>query len=123
MKYLILGLCLIFSSSVFARQYFQCSVLEPNMTDVMVVNLISEKKGTLFLSSGMENDNERLLFDIELSRVEKNYNVYKAANDSIEGELFVPKHSIGKPLSRVDLEVIFSRYNFTFSCFSKIYND
>jgi hypothetical protein len=71
----------------------------------------------------MENDNERLLFDIELSKKEKNFNVYKAVNNNIEGELFIPSHAVNKPLSRVDLEVIFSRYNFTFSCFSKIYND
>jgi len=69
MKTFILALALSLSTSAFARQYIQCSVLN-NSTDVAVVNLQTINDGTLFLSSGMQNsEDERILVKIEFDKI------------------------------------------------------
>jgi hypothetical protein len=85
MKFLILALALTFSSTSFARQYIQCSELDINSTEVMVVNLPTEKGGTLFLSSGMQNpEDERLLVDIQLEKIE-NFQLSNISNNGVGG--------------------------------------
>jgi len=123
MKNLIVLLALTLSTSAFARQYIQCSVLGDS-TDVAVVNLQTEKGGTLFLSSGMQNpEDERILVNIELDMIEGNNHVYKVVNENGEGQVKVPSEVIGKSSNNLVIDLIFSGLNFQYSCFSRIYND
>lgn len=123
MKNLIVLLALTLSTSAFARQYIQCSVLGDS-TDVAVVNLQTEKGGTLFLSSGMQNpEDERILVNIELDMIEGKNHVYKVVNENGEGQVSVPSDVIGKSSNNLVIDLSFSGINFQYSCFSRIYND
>lgn len=124
MKTTLVALLLTFSSTVFARQYIQCSTMDSNSTDVMVVNLQTEQGGTLFISSGMQNDeSERLLVNIEFDKIEKKHHVYKVVGEAGEGFVKVPSEAIGKSSNFVMVDLSFNSYYFTFSCFARIYND
>lgn len=123
MKTLILALALSLSTSAFARQYIQCSVMGDS-TDVAVVNLTTEKGGTLFLSSGMQNpEDERILVNIEFEAVEGKNHVYKVVNENGAGHVAVPSSAIGKSSNDVVIDLVFAGYNIQYSCFSRIYND
>lgn len=123
MKSLILALALTLSSTAFARQYIQCSVMGDS-TDVAVVNLQTEKGGTLFISSGMQNsEDERLLVKIEFDRIEGAHHVYKVVNENRDGYVAVPSNVIGKSSDSLIVDLSFAGYSFEFSCFSRIYND
>lgn len=124
MKSFLLALALVLSNAAFARQYFQCSVTDINSTDVMVVNLQTEKGGTLFLSSGMQNpEDERILVNIEFEKVEGKKHIYKVVNENGEGFVSIPSEVIGKPSNFVMIELSFATFNFEYSCFTRIYND
>ena len=123
MKTLILALALSLSTSAFARQYIQCSVMGDS-TDVAVVNLTTEADGTLFLSSGMQNpEDERILVKIELDSIEGANHVYKVVNENGEGHVTVPSNVIGKSSNFLMIDLIFAGSNYQYSCFSRIYND
>lgn len=122
MKYVIVAIALAFSVPAFARQYFQCSTLEAGYSDVMVVNLTTPEKGTLFISSGMENpESERTLVKIKLDKIENGQHYYKVIEG--KGHVSVPSSVIGKSVNSVNLDLAFNGYRFTFSCFARIYND
>ena len=118
---LVLGLML--SSSAFARQYIQCGMADSS--DVMVVNLQDPgKQSTLFISSGMENpDDERILVNIEFDKVDGKHTVYKVVGELGDGNVAVPNEVIGKSANSVAVELNFADLSFTYSCFSRIYND
>lgn len=123
MKFLILALALSLSTSAFARQYIQCSVMGDS-TDVAVVNLQTEKGGTLFLSSGMQNpEDERILVNIEFDKVVGKNHVFKVVNENGEGHVTVPSAVIGKSSDFLIVDLYFSSYHYEYSCFSRIYND
>lgn len=123
MKFLILALTLILSTSAFARQYIQCSVLGDS-TDVAVVNLQTEKGGTLFLSSGMQNpEDERILVKIEFDKIEGKNHIFKVVNENGAGKVLVPSSVIGKSSDYVVVELSFADVSFDYACFSRIYND
>ena len=123
MKALFLVLVLSLSSTAFAGQYIQCSVLGDS-TDVAVVNLQTEQGGTLFLSSGMQNpEDERILVSIELETIKGQKHFYKVVSEIGEGSVAVPSDVIGKSSNRVVIDLIFAGYNIQYSCFSRIYND
>jgi hypothetical protein len=123
MKALFLVLVLSLSSTAFARQYIQCSVLGDS-TDVAVVNLQTEQGGTLFLSSGMQNpEDERILVSIELETIKGQKHFYKVVSEIGEGSVVVPSDVIGKSSNSVVIDLIFAGYNIQYSCFSRIYND
>lgn len=113
----------LFSSSVYARQLFQCSLPEAEYTDVMVVNLQTPTSGTLFISSGMESDDERLLVKIAFDRQEGSFSIFKVTNEQGEGQVSIPSEVLNKNSDSVNLNLSFASYNFTYSCFSRIYND
>jgi hypothetical protein len=122
MKTFIIALALSFSSIVSARQYIQCSSYES--TDVMVLNLQTIQGGTLFLSSGMQNpEDERLLVKIQLDSVANHHHIFKVIDEAGAGLLRVPSSVIGKSSNSFLVDLNFANYNFTFSCFSRIYND
>ena len=124
MKSLVLALALMVSTSSFARQYIQCSIPEYDSTDVMVVNLQTETTGTLFLSSGMQNpDDERVLVDIQFEKIENGDHVFKVVHEEAEGRVFIPSFAIGKSVDKVEVDLNFIGYSFTYSCFARIYND
>jgi len=124
MRFLILSLALSISSSVFARQYIQCSALDNSSSDVMVVNLTDLKKGTLFLSSGMQNpEDERILVEIELDSTDKSFYTYKVTTESIEGQVVIPSEVIGKLSNDFVINLTFLGYRLDYGCFSRIYND
>lgn len=123
MKTFILALALSLSTSAFARQYIQCSVLN-NSTDVAVVNLQTINDGTLFLSSGMQNsEDERILVKIEFDKIVGKNHIYKVVNENGEGEVSVPTEVIGKFSDNFLINLSFAGYVFDYSCFSRIYND
>ena len=118
---LVLGLML--SSSAFARQYIQCGMAQGS--DVMVVNLQDAgKQSTLFISSGMENpDDERLLLNIEFDKVDGKHTVYKVIGELGDGNVAIPTAAFGKSSNSLAVELNFADLSFTYSCFSRIYND
>ena len=123
MRTLILALALSLSTSAFARQYIQCSVMSDS-TDVAVVNLTTEMGGTLFLSSGMQNpEDERILVNIEFEKNEGQNHIYKVVNENGQGQVAVPSNVIGKSSNSFIVELTFAEFNFDYSCFSRIYND
>ena len=123
MKSLILALALTLSTSAFARQYIQCSVVG-NSTDVAVVNLQNAEGGTLFLSSGMQNpEDERILVNIEFDKMDKDHHIFKVVNENGEGFVAVPSIVIGKYSDYFQISLSFAGHFFNYSCFSSIYND
>ena len=123
MKTLILALALFVSSSAFARQYIQCSVLGDS-TDVAVVNLTTEQGGTLFLSSGMQNqEDERILVKIQFDGIVGKNHIYKVVDENGAGHLEVPSAAIGKATNFLMVDLVFAGYNIQYRCFSAIYND
>ena len=123
MKTLILALALSLSSSAFARQYIQCSVLGDS-TDVAVINLTTEKGGTLFISSGMQNpEDERILVKIQFDGIVGKNHLYKVVDENGAGHLEVPSAAIGKVTNFLMVDLVFAGFNIQYSCFSAIYND
>jgi hypothetical protein len=124
MKTLLLLALTLVSSQVFARQYIQCSVSDMSATDVMVINLTSPQGGTLFLSSGMQNpEDERLLVKIVLDRREGDKNIYKVIDEAGSGFLSLPIESMGVASDYFEVNLSFDKFNFDFSCFSRLYDD
>jgi hypothetical protein len=124
MKALVFALALLASHSVLARQYFQCSTLDPYSTDVMVVNLSSSEGGTLFISSGMQNpEDERTLVKIAFEKIENDRHIFDVTSPQLVGSVAIPSHVIGVRSDSVKLSLIFNNYAFDFSCFTRIYND
>jgi hypothetical protein len=107
---------------VFARQYIQCSTRDAYSTDVAVVNLTTEKGGTLFISSGMQNpEDERTLVNIEFDKKENGNHVYKLIG--VDGFVTVPSNAISKSSNYVEVNLSFNSYYVEYTCFSRIYND
>lgn len=124
MKAMFALLVLTLSTSVFARQYIQCSSSDMNTTDVMVINLQSPQGGTLFLSSGMQNpEDERILVKIAFDRVEKDAHIYKVVDEVGTGYVAVPTAGLGKNSNYLPVFLQFASANIQFSCFSRMYND
>jgi hypothetical protein len=124
MKLIFALLITLSTTTVFARQYIQCSHKDPQYTDVMVVNLTSVKGGTLFLSSGMQNpDDERLLVNIELDKITLGQHFYRVTSGGIDGVVSIPATNIGKPSHSFFINLIFNGYEVDFSCFSRLYED
>lgn len=122
MKITLFALALTFSSTVFARQYIQCSTKDMDTTDVAVVNLTSEKGGTLFISSGMQNpEDERTLVNIEFDKKENGNHVYKLIG--VDGFVTVPSNVISKKSDYLEVNLTFNSYFVEYTCFSRIYND
>lgn len=125
MKNLLIAFAVVlFSSSAFARQYVQCSSKDHNTTDVMVVNLQTENGGTVFLSSGMQNDeSERLLMNIAFAKKENGKHFYNIVHEGASGYLTIDSKEIGKYSDYLKVEFFFGQYSFKYSCFAAIYND
>lgn len=122
MKMTLFALALTFSSTVFARQYIQCSTKDMYSTDVAVVNLTTPDAGTLFISSGMQNpEDERTLVNIEFDKKEKGNHVYKLIG--VDGFVTVPSNAISKSSNYVEVNLTFNSYFVEYTCFSRIYND
>lgn len=123
MKTLIILTSLLLSNSALARQYIQCGIIG-DTTDVAVVNLTTEQGGTLFLSSGMQNDeSERVLVKIKLDRKEKGLHYYKVINENGTGFAILPSNVIGKASRYFEVELAFANTSFKYGCFSAIYPD
>ena len=122
MKYFVLAFVLLLSTSAFARQYIQCSMVDTS--DVMVVNLQTSKGGTLFLSSGMQNpEDERILVNIEFDKIHNSHHVFKVVGEVGEGSVAIPSRVLGKSSDSFLVDLMFADYNISYSCFSRIYND
>jgi hypothetical protein len=122
MKTTLIIFTLLFSQIAFSRQYIQCANTDLNYTDVMVVNLVTQEEGTLFISSGMENpENERILFDIKLSEKNDQTHEFSAVNTDKNAVVSIPAEWIGKSSDSFLIDLNFNQYRFTFSCFSRIY--
>jgi hypothetical protein len=112
MKIFALTIALFTSSSVWARQYIQCTILAET-TDVAVVNLTTNKTGTLFLSSGMQNpEDERILLNIEYSDTKNGFEVFKILDGRVEGSVAVPTKVVGKSADSFDIHLVFGSVEF-----------
>lgn len=125
MKNLLIAFAVVlFSSSAFARQYVQCSSKDHSTTDVMVVNLQTENGGTLFISSGMQNDeSERLLMKLEFAKKENGKHFYNIVHDTATGYITMKSNDVGISSNFVTVDLYFGSYHFEYSCFARIYND
>lgn len=123
MKTIILLAGLLLSNESFARQYIQCSIMG-DTTDVAVVNLTTEKGGTLFLSSGMQNpEDERILVKIKLDQIKDGNHFYKVIDERGEGFAIVPSAIIGKASKFFTVQLAFANLSFEYGCFSAIYSE
>jgi hypothetical protein len=123
MKSIVFAALFLASQAALARQYIQCSILS-DTSDVAVVNLTSSTKGTLFLSSGMENpEDERILVDLELDKKSENKHFFKIINAGAEGFIALPSNVMGKSSESFVLELAYGQFNFDYACFSRLYND
>lgn len=121
MKTIILLAGLLLTNFAEARQYIQCGIMG-DTTDVAVVNLTTEKGGTLFLSSGMQNpETERVLVKIALSKIENGKHIYKVVDEKGEGFAIIPSEFIGKAAKFFTVELAFANLSFEYGCFSAIY--
>lgn len=118
-------LAFIFSSTTaFARQYIQCSIMDDQSTDVMVVNLQTPENGTLFLSSGMQNpEDERVLVNIAFDKIQNGKHIFKVTDEQGKGSVSIPSEVMGVSSNFFLLELNFSEFSFGYSCFARIYND
>lgn len=124
MKSLLALVVLLSTTSAFARQYIQCSSLDYSTTDVAVVNLQTTKGGTLFISSGMQNDeSERTLVKIQKEKTSQGKVYFKIVHGGVKGHVVLNKSDIGKSSDLVLVDLDFNGYLVNFSCFSRIYND
>ncbi|MFY7994581.1 MAG: hypothetical protein ACOVP4_14885 [Bacteriovoracaceae bacterium] len=124
MKSLLAFVVLLSATSAFARQYIQCSSLDYSTTDVAVVNLQTTKGGTLFISSGMQNDeSERTLVKIQKEKTSQGKVYFKIVHDGVKGHVVLNKADIGKSSDLVVVDLDFNGYLVNFTCFSRIYND
>lgn len=124
MKSVLVLAVLLSATSAFARQYIQCSSLDYSTTDVAVVNLQTENGGTLFISSGMQNDeSERTLVKIEKEKTKQGKVIFKIVNDNINGSVVLNKKDIGVNSDFILVDLDFNGYLVNYSCFSRIYND
>ena len=123
MKTLILLASILISSESFARQYIQCGIMGDS-TDVAVVNLTTEKGGTLFLSSGMQNpEDERILVKIKLDQIKDGNHFYKVIDENGEGFAIIPSAFIGKAAKFFTVQLAFANLNFEYGCFSALYSE
>ncbi len=123
MKSLSLLFVLFFSTQAFARQYIQCGSLDLDTTDVMVINLETAQGGTIFLSSGMQNpEDERVIMNIAFSKIENGNHIYNIQSD-INGAVLIPSQIIGKPGSRIGIDLYANGMYYGYTCFARIYND
>ena|SRR5665647_386800 len=124
MKSVILAISILYSTSTFARQYFQCSTYDTHSTEVMVVNVQTPQAGTVFISSGMQNDeSERALFKMSFEKVEGKNHLYKVITDAGVGSLYVPSNVLGHSSDSVDLILALPGYRVTYSCFARMYDN
>lgn len=124
MKSLILAFVLVFSTSAFARQYIQCTSMDYRTTDVAVMNLTTEKNGTFFISSGMQNDeSERLLMKIVFDKKQNGKHIYNIDHSDITGTVTIDSASVGIVSNSVRVDLSFNGFGVEYSCFSRIYND
>ncbi len=124
MKSLLALVVLLTATSAFARQYIQCSSMDNSTTDVAVLNLQTEKTGTFFISSGMQNDEtERALFKIESATNKSDKVVYAISHKYGKGEVTIAKADIGVSSNFVIVEAVINGIGSRYSCFSRIYND
>lgn len=105
-----------------ARQYIQCSTLTDE-TDAAVIHLQTEDHGTFYLVSGSENDEERVLVEIRLQKIERGQHVYEIVNEPGQGTITIPSATIGQASDDLMIDLAFDRYLYHFSCFSRIYLD
>jgi hypothetical protein len=123
MKHFFLLALMTFSFSSFARQYIQCSMVSET-TDVAVVNLTTPMGGTLFLSSGMQNDeSERILVNIAFDKTVADQSIFKIQSDMGEGQVTIPSNVISKSSDSFLINVAFANLQFDYFCFSRLYND
>lgn len=123
MKSIVLALALTLSTSAFARQYFQCTVVGDS-TDVAVVNLQTINNGTLFLSTGMQDPyDDRILLNFQLAQVSASHHIYQVIHEASEGFLWIPSNAIGRSSDRMTIDLKFAGHNSSYICFSRIYND
>ena len=124
MKLFIFFLCLLFSIPALSRQYFQCNIIEEGRTDVMVINLQTSLDGTIFLSSGMQNnETERMKAKLEFEKFENGLKFFKIHDKDLYGFVAIPMEFLGKNSNSIDIDVFINGYQAFFSCFTRIYHD
>jgi len=121
---LIASLLVLFSANAFSRQYIQCSNLDEMNSTAIVVNLETEDRGTLFITSGMENpEEERSLTQIKLRNISSGFHQYVSLNAQGDTEVIIPSQIINKSSDSLNIELSVNQYSFRFSCFSRIYTE
>lgn len=120
---------LTFSSLSFARQYIQCSSLNPNSWDRMVINLNGENS-TLFMTNGVHQPDEiRVLKQLFYIETNETSTIYKTQDTHVIETVTIPNEFINVYsnyfLVNINMERVsdgISR-NFDVSCYSALYDN
>lgn len=126
---LIAVIALTFSTLSFGRQYIQCSSLDINSWDRMVINLNGDKS-TLFMTDGVHRDDEtRVLKKIQYIETTATHTIYQSQDAYSIETVAIPNEYINVYASGffvdVSLKQVGTNYGMEFqvSCFSALYDD
>jgi hypothetical protein len=127
MKILIMYVLLVSASFAQARQYIQCSDVNPKSTDGTVINLDGDKS-TLFMTTGVDDPDEmRILKSIKFLSADKKQTIYQSRDGHSIETVTLPSEIIGKTSNKffaeLDLQAVDEslRMSAKMICFSAIY--
>jgi hypothetical protein len=127
MKKLFLSLILSFNS--FAIQHFTCFSEDVRSTDKVIISLEQNHlQGTLFLSSGIQDDGSHehsAVMKLKLIQSENNINFYFAENDVAQFQIEIPILVLDKNLDDVEIKLHmkndYAKVLQKLNCYTRIY--
>lgn len=116
---------MIFSLTVEARQYIQCS--NPNTWERFVINLDGDES-TFFATNGVHlPDEQRILKDLFFERSDNDFTYFVTSSSATKETIIISNDYLNRALSYFVLDLVI-RFNtsheekiFTLNCFSSIY--
>lgn len=124
-------LILISLNIAYARQYIQCSSIDVNSSNGVVIN-INDIQSTLFMTNGVhlpDGEYIGILKNINFLKEEDGFTFFTAQDDKTIETVKISTNYLGLSLDYISVEFIIKKIDSQFqyiqklSCFSSIYND
>jgi len=127
----ILVLFSLVSLNSFAIQHYSCFPKDAWSTDRVVISLEKDhQQGTLFLSSGIQDDgthDHSPVMPMSFIQVENKTNIYFAENEVAEFKVYLPQSSFDQNLDDVEIKLLmknqFSEVTQNLNCYTRMYTD